>query len=118
MVQVNARARASGGAAEGLAARAGLEHLGAGQVADVTIDDVELIVANVDGDLLAYRNACAACGAGLADAVLEGATLSCAACSQSFELRLAGRSTEGTGLQLAPLPLLRDGGEIRVAVAA
>ena len=96
----------------------GLEHLGGGQIADVSIDDVELVVANVDGDLLAYRNACAACGAGLADAQLEGGTLSCAACSHSFELRLAGRSTEGSGLQLAPVPLLREGGEIRVVVAA
>lgn len=96
----------------------GLEHLGGGLIADVTIDDVTLIVANVDGDLLAYRSACAACGAPLADAMLEGATLSCAACSHSFELRLAGRSTEGSGLQLAPLPLRREGGEVRVVVAA
>jgi Fe-S cluster biogenesis protein NfuA/nitrite reductase/ring-hydroxylating ferredoxin subunit len=96
----------------------GLAHLGAGQVANVSIGDLRLVVANVGGDLLAYRDACAACGAGLADAMLEGSTLSCAACSHSFELRLAGRSTEGTGLQLAPLPLLRDGGEVRVAVAA
>ncbi len=119
MVQVNGNGHASPAAPpKGWLRVPGLEHLGAGLLADVTIDDVALIVANVDGDLLAYRNACAACGAGLADAVLEGATLSCAACSQSFELRLAGRSTEGSGLQLAPLPLLRDGGEIRVAVAA
>ena len=96
----------------------GLAHLGAGQVANVSIGDLRLVVANVGGDLLAYRDACAACGAGLADAMLEGETLSCAACSHSFELRLAGRSTEGTGLQLAPVPLLREGGEVRVAVAA
>lgn len=96
----------------------GLEHLGGGQIADVSIDDVALVVANVDGDLLAYRNACAACGAGLADAQLDGGTLTCAACSHSFELQLAGRSTEGSGLQLAPVPLLKEGGEIRVVVAA
>ena len=96
----------------------GLEHLGGGQIADVSIDDVALVVANVGGDLLAYRNACAACGAGLADAQLDGGTLTCAACSHSFELQLAGRSTEGSGLQLAPVPLLKEGGEIRVVVAA
>ncbi|MGH2967831.1 MAG: NifU family protein, partial [Solirubrobacteraceae bacterium] len=113
-----------GGGGNGAAAPAGwlrvpgLAHLGPGQVATVAIDDVRLVVANVDGDLLAYRDACAACGAGLEDALLEGGTLSCPACSQSFELRLAGRSTEGSGLQLAPVPLLREGGEVRVAVAA
>ena len=120
MVQgtTNGNARTAATAPTGWLRVPGLEHLGGGQIADVTIDDVELVVANVDGDLLAYRNACAACGAGLADALLEGGTLSCAACSHSFELRLAGRSTEGSGLQLAPLPLLREGGEIRVVVAA
>jgi hypothetical protein len=74
-----------------------------------------MLVANLGGDLLAYRNACAACGGSLADAMLEGSTLSCAACAHSFELRLAGRSSEGTGLQLEPVPLLRDGDEVMVA---
>jgi len=118
MVQVSGNGHAAPAAPAGWLRVPGLERLGPGQVANVSIDDVELVVANVDGDLLAYRNACAACGAGLADALLEGATLSCASCSHSFELRLAGRSTEGSGLQLAPVPLLREGGEIRVAVAA
>jgi Fe-S cluster biogenesis protein NfuA/nitrite reductase/ring-hydroxylating ferredoxin subunit len=96
----------------------GLQHLGPGAIAAVSIDDLELVVANVGGDLLAYRNACASCGARLEEALLEGSTLSCPACAQSFELRLAGRSTEGSGLQLAPVPLLREGGGVRVAVAA
>ena len=51
------------------------------------------------------------------DAMLEGDTLSCAACSHSFELRLAGARRRDR-LRLAPVPLLRDGGEVRVAVAA
>ena len=89
----------------------GLAAVGRGQMAVVD----GMVVANLDGDLLAYRDACAACGASLADAMLEGATLSCAACSHSFELRLAGRSSEGTGLQLEPVPLLREDGEIRIA---
>jgi Fe-S cluster biogenesis protein NfuA/nitrite reductase/ring-hydroxylating ferredoxin subunit len=97
----------------------GLGELGRGALAEVSIDGVALVVANVEGDLLAYRNACASCGAGLEDARLDGPTLSCAACGHSFELRLAGRSSEGAGLQLAPVPLLKaPGGAVRVAVAA
>ena len=45
--------------------------------------------------------------------LLEGATLCCPSCAHSFELRLAGRSTEGSGLQLAPVPLLREGSASR-----
>ncbi len=44
-----------------------------------------------------------------------GATLACPSCAHSFELRLAGRSTEGSGLQLAPVPLLREGSAVQVA---
>ena len=36
-----------------------------------------LLVANVAGTLLAYRDACAGCGARLSSAVLEGGTLTC-----------------------------------------
>jgi Fe-S cluster biogenesis protein NfuA/nitrite reductase/ring-hydroxylating ferredoxin subunit len=96
----------------------GLERLGGGALAGVELDGASLVVARVGGDLLAYRNACAGCGARLDDALLEGPTLSCPACAQSFELKLAGRSSDGSGLQLEPVPLLRDGGEVRVALPA
>ena len=73
--------------------------------------------ANLDGDLLAYRDACAACGAaGRRDARGRHAQLR----GVLALVRAAPRGPldEGSGLQLEPLPLLRDGGEIRVAVAA
>ncbi len=80
------------------------------------VDD--LLLANVDGSLLAYRNACASCGAPLDDAVLILGTLTCAACGNGFDLPRAGRSTDGAGLQLEPVPLLRENGHVRVAAAA
>ena len=104
--------------AEGWLSVPGLEHLGAGRSPTSRSTTSSWWSPTSDGDLLAYRNACAACGAGARGRALEGATLSCPACSHSFELRLAGRSTEGSGLQLAPVPLLREGGDVRVAVAA
>jgi Fe-S cluster biogenesis protein NfuA/nitrite reductase/ring-hydroxylating ferredoxin subunit len=72
-----------------------------------------LVIANVDGALLAYRNRCAGCGAELAGGELRGGTLACPACALEFDLPAAGRSA--VGLQLTPIPLLRDGGTIRVA---
>jgi Fe-S cluster biogenesis protein NfuA/nitrite reductase/ring-hydroxylating ferredoxin subunit len=75
-----------------------------------------LVIANVDGALLAYRNRCAGCGGGLEAGELEGGILRCPGCGRSFDLPRAGRSEEG--LQLSPVPLLRDGGTVRVAVAA
>jgi Fe-S cluster biogenesis protein NfuA len=72
-----------------------------------------LVIANVDGALLAYRNRCAGCGGELHTGTLELGTLSCVACGQAFDLPRAGRSADG--LQLTPVPLLRDGQTVRVA---
>jgi len=74
-----------------------------------------LVIANVAGSLLAYRNRCAGCGGALDHGDLVGGTLVCPACARGFDLPRAGRSDDG--LQLSPVPLLRDGDTVRVAVA-
>jgi Fe-S cluster biogenesis protein NfuA/nitrite reductase/ring-hydroxylating ferredoxin subunit len=74
-----------------------------------------LVIANVAGDLLAYRNRCAGCGGALDHGDLSGGTLICPTCARKFDLPRAGRGDEG--LQLSPVPLLRDGDTVRVAVA-
>jgi Fe-S cluster biogenesis protein NfuA/nitrite reductase/ring-hydroxylating ferredoxin subunit len=77
-----------------------------------------LLIANVDGALLAYRNRCAGCGGALDHGDLSGGTLHCPSCARGFALPLAGRCVSEDGLQLEPVPLLRevDGG-VRVALA-
>jgi Fe-S cluster biogenesis protein NfuA/nitrite reductase/ring-hydroxylating ferredoxin subunit len=75
-----------------------------------------VLVCSAEGSLYAYRNACAACGAGLEEAVLAGPRLACPACGQRFDVTRAGRGLDDDGLHLEPLPLLADGGEVRVAV--
>ena len=75
-----------------------------------------LLIANVAGDLLAYRNRCAGCGGALDHGDLSGGTLICPTCTRRFDLPRAGRS-EDDGVQLSPVPLLRDGDTVRVAVA-
>jgi Fe-S cluster biogenesis protein NfuA/nitrite reductase/ring-hydroxylating ferredoxin subunit len=78
-----------------------------------------LAVANVGGTLLAYRNACAACGGPLDDGRLAGGVLSCPGCGRAFDLPRAGRPLEPGVPQLGPVPLLRDpDGSVRVALPA
>jgi Fe-S cluster biogenesis protein NfuA/nitrite reductase/ring-hydroxylating ferredoxin subunit len=90
----------------------------AGLTAPVTVAGADVLVANVGGTLLAYRNACGWCRARLDDAPMTpGGTLTCPACDRRFELRRAGRSPDDDGLQIAPVPLLRGQGRVRVAVA-
>ena len=79
---------------------------------------IDLLVANVNGTLLAYRNVCAACSSALGDGVLGGGVLGCPGCSARFDLPRAGRGVDETGLQLHPVPLLREGAsEVKVALA-
>ena len=95
-----------------------LESLAALEIGALTsarVGNVPLVVANVGGTLLAYRNACAGCGAPLHRAELDAGVLTCPGCRRRFELTLAGRSVGGE-LQLAPVPLLEENGRVRVAV--
>ena len=77
-----------------------------------------LLVANVGGTLLAYRNRCASCGGEIDSGELEGGVLTCASCRRSFALTLAGRALgDGEPLQLTPVPLLEEDGTVKVALA-
>jgi Fe-S cluster biogenesis protein NfuA/nitrite reductase/ring-hydroxylating ferredoxin subunit len=89
-----------------------------GLTAPMTVAGADVLVANVGGTLLAYRNACGWCQARLDDArMTPGGTLTCPSCERRFELRRAGRSPDDDALQIAPVPLLRGEGRVRVAVA-
>jgi Fe-S cluster biogenesis protein NfuA len=97
----------------------GVGSLALGAVTGASAGGRALVVANVAGDLLAYRNRCAGCGGALDHGDLSGGTLHCPSCARGFALPLAGRCVSEDGLQLEPVPLLReDGGGVRVAVAA
>lgn len=90
----------------------------AGSTAPMSVAGADLLVANVGGTLLAYRNACGSCGARLDTAPMTpGGTLTCPSCERRFELRRAGRSPDDEQLQIPPVPLLRGGGSVRVAIA-
>jgi len=88
-----------------------------GAMAAIATPGGELLVANVDGTLLAYRDACAGCGGALREGALAAGALTCATCGRSFFLPRAGRSLNDEGLQLEPVPLLREDGVVKVALA-
>ncbi len=88
-----------------------------GSLAAVSVGGSDLVVANIDGSLLAYRDRCASCGARLHDGLLLAGTLSCPECARSFFLPRAGRSMDDDRLQLDPVPLLREDGRVKVALS-
>jgi Fe-S cluster biogenesis protein NfuA/nitrite reductase/ring-hydroxylating ferredoxin subunit len=96
---------------------AGVDALPLDGLAATEVAGASLIVGNVDGTLLAYRNACAACGATLDGAVLSAGALTCPGCGRSFFLPRAGRLLGDEPLQLDPVPLLREDGAVKVALS-
>ena len=88
-----------------------------GRTAPTTVSGAEVLVANVGGTILAYHNACGWCRSRLdAAPMTPSGTLTCPSCERRFELRRAGRSPDDDALQIAPVPLLRAEGRVRVAV--
>jgi Fe-S cluster biogenesis protein NfuA/nitrite reductase/ring-hydroxylating ferredoxin subunit len=88
-----------------------------GAIAAVAVAGSELLIANVDGTLLAYMDACAECGGALHEGALAEGALRCPRCARSYFLPRAGRSMDDERLQLEPVPLLREQGRVKVALA-
>jgi Fe-S cluster biogenesis protein NfuA/nitrite reductase/ring-hydroxylating ferredoxin subunit len=88
-----------------------------GEVSRVEVGGMAIVVANVSGSLLAFRDVCAGCGGPIAAGRLKGGVLDCPACERRFYLPRAGRSMDEERLLLEPVPLLESGGEVTVAVA-
>lgn len=79
----------------------------------------ELLFLGLGGNVYAYRPACPACAASLADATLAGVELECAACGSRYDALRAGRCLDAPHLHLEPVPLLvDDAGLVKVALAA
>ncbi len=95
----------------------GIGELQPDALAAADVGGVPLVIGNVDGTLLAYRNTCVSCGERLETGVLSAGALTCSGCGRSFFLPRAGRSLDDERLQLDPVPLLRENGSVRVALA-
>lgn len=95
--------------------------LGRGEVVGVDLDGVAVLLIRTDAERYAYRNRCAACASALGEATMDGSILCCPACTATFDLAVAGRPVDASGVQtsgdqLEPLPLLADGQGVRIAV--
>jgi Fe-S cluster biogenesis protein NfuA/nitrite reductase/ring-hydroxylating ferredoxin subunit len=95
----------------------GVASLGPEEFVGAEVAGTPLVVANVEGTLLAYRDRCASCGGELHGGELSSGALRCPACGRSYFLPRAGRSLDDEQLQLDPVPLLRENGNVRVALS-
>ena len=89
-----------------------------GLIATTTAGELSILIANVSGSLLAFRDRCASCESELATGELKGGVLACPECERRFYLPRAGRSMDEDKLLLEPVPLLAQDGSVRIAVTA
>jgi Fe-S cluster biogenesis protein NfuA/nitrite reductase/ring-hydroxylating ferredoxin subunit len=83
----------------------------------VDVAEEHLLVANLDGTLVAYLDRCPSCQDPMSDGVLDGDGLTCSGCATTYDVRLAGRA-HAAELQLTPVPLLPERGAWKVALPA
>jgi Fe-S cluster biogenesis protein NfuA len=96
----------------------GLEAIADGDLLVIAVQGTPIVVARVEGSLLAFHDRCAGCGSSLATATLADGTLTCSACGRAYFLPRAGRSLDDDRLLLAPVPLLAGSRGARVALGA
>lgn len=91
--------------------------VGEGELTTADVNGQSLVVARVEGALLAFLDACADCRSSLAGGELAEGALACPECGRAYFLPRAGRSLDDDRLLLAPVPLLAGAGGARVALA-
>jgi Fe-S cluster biogenesis protein NfuA/nitrite reductase/ring-hydroxylating ferredoxin subunit len=89
-----------------------------GELQSLDVEGLSVLLCRLEDNVYAYRNKCASCGSLLDGGRLDDERLTCAACGQAFNVRLAGRSVEGASLHLQPLPLLQQNGSLRIAMSS
>jgi Fe-S cluster biogenesis protein NfuA/nitrite reductase/ring-hydroxylating ferredoxin subunit len=88
------------------------------QLTRIVVRGTPIVVARVEGSLLAYLDACPSCQGSIAGAELDEGMLTCPSCERRYFLPRAGRSLDDEKLHLGPVPLLASDTEgVRVALA-
>ena len=94
-----------------------VDALGENQLTRIEVDGTPIVVAKVEGSLLAYLDSCPSCEGSIADAELDEGMLTCPTCDRRYFLPRAGRSLDDEKLHLGPVPLLASESEgVRVAL--
>jgi Fe-S cluster biogenesis protein NfuA/nitrite reductase/ring-hydroxylating ferredoxin subunit len=96
----------------------GLEGLEPSAIRVVEVGETRLVSCRLGESWYAYRDVCPGCSGSLRGAHLEAVILACPTCGRRFDVRHAGRSIDDASQHLEPVPLLIEGGVVRVAIPA
>jgi Fe-S cluster biogenesis protein NfuA/nitrite reductase/ring-hydroxylating ferredoxin subunit len=95
-----------------------VDRLAEDQLVRIEVDGTAIVVAKVEGSLLAYLDFCPSCEGSIAEAELDEGMLVCPSCDRRYFLPRAGRSLDDEKLHLGPVPLLASEADgVRVSLA-
>lgn len=81
-------------------------------------DGHRFVVTRVGSRLHAMREICPCCGSSLVWAPVRRALVTCAVCTQGFDLQRRGGRVDGSGPGLEPLPVVEHEGRRHIAWSA
>jgi len=87
-----------------------------GQMRAFEVDGTSVLLANVEGELYAVRNACAVDGRALDGGKLSGRVVICPWHNCAYDVRTGRRADGEDGAGLTPVPLALGGDSVQVAV--
>jgi Fe-S cluster biogenesis protein NfuA/nitrite reductase/ring-hydroxylating ferredoxin subunit len=96
----------------------GINRLPVGRLEPLDLEGAAVVCCRAGAELYAYVDRCPACSGALRGGSLDGEVLRCPACAAAYDVRLAGRSLDGARTHLEPVPLLDDGGIVKISLAA
>jgi Fe-S cluster biogenesis protein NfuA/nitrite reductase/ring-hydroxylating ferredoxin subunit len=95
---------------------AGIEELAPGDLRAVLADEVPVVLANVHGEIFAFKNACPVDGRALDSGRLAGTVLVCPWHNCAYDARSGKRVDDDSEPALAVVPIALQEGTVRVAV--
>jgi Fe-S cluster biogenesis protein NfuA/nitrite reductase/ring-hydroxylating ferredoxin subunit len=84
----------------------------------ITVQEEPVLFCQIGDTYYAYHNRCGNCNAPLDGGRLEETTLTCSSCGRQYDVCHAGRCLDAPNLFLEPIPLLMEGGKVKVALSA
>ena len=96
----------------------GVQSLSDGTLKVIAVEKEPLLFCQLADSYYAYHNRCGNCSAPLDSATLEGTTLTCSSFGRQYDVYRAGRCLDAPDLFLEAVPLLVEGGKVKVALSA
>lgn len=94
---------------------AGVGDVPPGEMMTVEVDGAEIVIANLDGDFVAFQNECTHRGGPLGEGLLEGGVVECPFHAGRFDIRTGAVVSPPPSEPIKTYPVRVDGDDIKIA---